>query len=131
MLCTLAGPQLALSRPYADTADTMICQPPVQQAAEVLLPMPATALGIQSFVSTQQPVRKQIMAYLALAAAMESSPPMTSPPPGSLVISGEASRSLAASRLAIFWSILASLHGPDPAAEPEEESLPSQCQCIL
>ena len=45
--------------------------------------------------------------YLALAAAMESSPPMTSPPPGSLVISGDAS--LAASLLAAFCSNLASL----------------------
>ena len=48
---------------------------------------------------------------------------MTSPPPGSLVISGEASRSLAASRLAIFWSILASLHRSCLAAQLDEADL--------
>ena len=46
---------------------------------------------------------------LARAAASESSPPMMSPPPGSFTRSGEASRSRAASRLAIFFSICASL----------------------
>lgn len=48
-------------------------------------------------------------AHLARAAWKESSPPMTSPPPMSRVMSGEASLSLAASRLAAFFSMSTSL----------------------
>lgn len=54
-----------------------------------------------------QNLRKVTETRLAFAASSESSPPMpmTSPPPGSLTMSGDASRSRAASRLAIFFSV--------------------------
>ena len=81
------------------------------------------SLATASAHNAKLSIKEQMIAYLNLAAAIESSPPMTSPPPGSLVISGEASRSLAASRLAIFWSILASLQRACLAAQLDEADI--------
>ena len=76
---------------------------------------PTTMTGSRS---VEQPSPAQQDTHLAMAAAKESSPPMTLPPPGKSARSGLASLSLAASLRAAFCSSIASLQSHTSQLSP-------------